>query len=172
MSAVLGKHYTRLDKICDVDEVAAILTLRAAEQGIYRVYNRKAVSKAVRAGKIAAVPEEELPEPMRGWQKKFYLRDDASNMEFIPTKGRKPPSVEEYRKRLGDLIELAKTEHVEDGVINRARMMLELSADAERVVKEVQEEQRSINEEKARRAKEQEEAEAYGAFLYTAKEHG
>jgi hypothetical protein len=167
---MLGRYHNRLDKICDVDYVAHILTLRAASQGIYRVYDRKAVSKNIRRGNLTPVPEEELPEVMRAGPKKYYLIDDAWNMQFNPTKGRKSPTVEEYRASLGAIIEQARKERVPQWRIERARMMLELAAEAESTVKAVQEEQQRIEKELAAAVQEQKDAEAYGAFLYTKKD--
>ncbi len=128
---VFGAYSDQTDRLCDGDDVARILTLRAAAEGVYRVYDKKAVMKAVQRGNITPVLREgEL-------RYHLYLIDDAWTMECKPLRGRKSPSVDEYNRRLEALLERAQHVHVPKWKIDNARRILNLAIEAESVSEEV-----------------------------------
>ncbi len=105
---VFGAYSDQTDRLCDGDDVARILTLRAAAEGV----------------------EGEL-------RYHLYLIDDAWTMECKPLRGRKSPSVDEYNRRLEALLERAQHVHVPKWKIDNACRILNLAIEAESVSEEV-----------------------------------
>jgi hypothetical protein len=117
-----GEYSHRLEELIDADGVARILTLRAAQEGIFRVYTRKSVGKAVDKGSITPVAEEGL--------KHYFLIEEAETMPFKPKRGRKTPSIRELQRRLDKLLSAAYTPPWR---IDRARTQLTLAIEAQDV---------------------------------------
>ncbi len=87
---VFGEYQDKLELLCDGDEAARILTMRAARQGIYRLYTRKSVVKAVYNKQLKPVVSVGL--------KSYYLIEDVENMPIQPERARASQSVEELQK--------------------------------------------------------------------------
>jgi hypothetical protein len=93
---IFGDYQDNQDALCIGDEAARILTMRAAtEQGVYRPYTSRSLTKAVQNTQILV--------PVRIGTKCFYDVEQVKNMPFKPTRGRKPLSVEKIRLKLQEV---------------------------------------------------------------------
>lgn len=123
---VFGEYQDRLDALCDGDEAARLLTLRAAEEGIYRVYTRKSLAKAVYNGQLAPVIEVGL--------KSYYLIEDVKKMRILPERARGSKSPEEIQQELDRC--LSTEWKVRPSHIDQLRKNLALAREAQSIVDE------------------------------------
>lgn len=125
---VFGEYWDRLDLICDGDEAARILTLRAAnEEGIYRVYNAISLARMVFNGQLTAIDN-------KVGSRSYYLIEDVRNMHMMPERGRSSPSVATLQARLDRYLALGKK--AKSARVEGLKREIALAKEAEQAVAE------------------------------------
>ena len=113
---IFGEYADRLDLICDGDEAARILTLRAAtEEGVYRIYTRKSTAKSVYNSRTRENQRLE-PIPVEVGLKAYYLIEDVERVYIKPECGRKSKSVAQFQAELDKCLSMewkVKPSHIE-----------------------------------------------------------